>query len=168
MSNAPTLAPTKNAAAVALARLAVVTGANDRTGDAIVVQFNPASLQLQLSNELKDTKNNERKQYIAKANAKLTMELPFDTTDTGADVTAITTVAGSFSVAASSAGETSSPASAARTARATSIVDIRQEHHRLLVECQQEDENRWDGTWGQGPTPAHRACRPQPHRSGIR
>lgn len=90
MSDAPTLAPTKNAAAVALARLAVVTGANDRTGDAIVVQFNPASLQLQLSNELKDTKNNERKQYIAKASAKLTMELPFDTTDTGADVTAIT------------------------------------------------------------------------------
>jgi hypothetical protein len=90
MSESTTLAPTTRATPVALATLAVVNGANDRTGESITVHFNPASLQLQLSNELKDTKNNERKQYIAKANAKLTMDLPFDTTDTGADVTQTT------------------------------------------------------------------------------
>ena len=53
--------------------------------------------------------------------------------------TATTTVAGSFSDAASSAGETRSPGVVAtRTARAVSIVDIRQEHCPSLVECQQE------------------------------
>jgi len=57
---------------------------------AITVHFNPASLQLTVSNELKDTRNNERKQYVAKASAKLTMELQFDTTDTGEDVTQTT------------------------------------------------------------------------------
>lgn len=82
--------PTPAAEAVALARLAVVTGANDQTGDEITVHFNPVSLQLQVSNELKDTKNNERKQYVAKTSSKLTMDLLFDTTDTGEDVTATT------------------------------------------------------------------------------
>jgi hypothetical protein len=90
MSEPTRLSPTPNASPVALARLAVVTGAGDRTGDSITVHFNPASLQLQLSNELKDSANSERKQYIAKTSAKLTMELPFDTTDTGEDVTIIT------------------------------------------------------------------------------
>jgi hypothetical protein len=83
-------APTPNAPSVALARLAAVTGANDQTGESITVHFNPASLQLQVSNELKDTKNNERKQYVAKTSAKLTMDLHFDTTDTGEDVTQTT------------------------------------------------------------------------------
>ena len=90
MSEPTRLSPTPNASPVALARLAVVTGAGDRTGESITVHFNPASLQLQLSNELKDTANCERKQYIAKTSAKLTMELPFDTTDTGEDVTITT------------------------------------------------------------------------------
>lgn len=90
MSEPAQLSSTPNSSPVALARLAVVTGAGDRTGDSITVHFNPASLQLQLSNELKDTANNERKQYIAKTSAKLTMDLPFDTTDTGTDVTLTT------------------------------------------------------------------------------
>jgi hypothetical protein len=81
--------PTSKAPDVVMARIAILTS-DDATGDAITVHFNPASLQLQVSNELKDTKNNERKQYVAKASAKLTMELPFDTTDTGEDVTLIT------------------------------------------------------------------------------
>ena len=82
--------PTPETAAISLARLGAVTGQNDEVADWIDVQFNPASLQLQVSNELKDTKNNERKQYIAKANAKLSMDLQFDTTDTGEDVTSTT------------------------------------------------------------------------------
>jgi hypothetical protein len=82
--------PTPNAPAVAMARLAAVTGANDQTGESITVHFNPTSLQLQLSNELKDTKNNERKQYVARTSAKLTMDLVFDTTDSGEDVSRTT------------------------------------------------------------------------------
>ena len=70
------------------ATLAAVTGEGDQIdpSSVVVVHFNPASLQLTISNELKDTKNNERKQYIAKSSAKLAMDLVFDTTETGADV----------------------------------------------------------------------------------
>jgi hypothetical protein len=84
--------PTPAAPAIAMARIGPVSGRNEQVADSawINVHFNPASLQLQVSNELKDTRNNERKQYVAKANAKLTMELQFDTTDTGEDVTEIT------------------------------------------------------------------------------
>jgi hypothetical protein len=78
--------PTPDALQVAMARLGAVTGRPDRVSEWIDVHFNPATLQLQVSNELKDTRNNERKQYIAKASAKLTMELQFDTTDSGDDV----------------------------------------------------------------------------------
>jgi hypothetical protein len=83
-------ARTPNAQTIAVARLGAVTGRADAVSTWIDVHFNPASLQLQVSNELKDTKNNERKQYVAKATAKLTMELQFDTTDTGDDVTQTT------------------------------------------------------------------------------
>jgi hypothetical protein len=82
--------PTPDSPAVAIARLGAVTGRNDSVSEWIDVHFNPATLQLQVSNELKDTQNNERKQYVAKANAKLTMELQFDTTGTGEDVTRTT------------------------------------------------------------------------------
>ena len=92
MSTTPTTitGPTPDSLPIALARLGAVSGRNDQVSDWIDVHFNPASLQLQVSNELKDTTNNERKQYVAKANAKLTMELQFDTTDTGEDVTQTT------------------------------------------------------------------------------
>jgi hypothetical protein len=84
--------PTSASPRIAVARLGKISGRNDRVsdGDWIDVHFNPASLQLQVSNELKDTQNNERKQYIAKSNAKLTLDLQFDTTDTGDDVTQTT------------------------------------------------------------------------------
>jgi len=69
---------------VTLATLAVVDDPNSR----VTVHFNPASLQLTLSNELKgDNKNDQRKQYVAKTSAKLSMDLQFDTTDSGKDVT---------------------------------------------------------------------------------
>ena len=81
---------------LAIARLGAVTGGNDSVSEWVNVHFNPATLQLQVSNELKDTRNNERKQYVAKANARLTMELQFDTTDTGEDVTQTTSKLQSF------------------------------------------------------------------------
>ena len=76
--------PTPTAKNVALARIGVV----ESKGGAkpINVQFNPVSLQLSVSNQLKD-KGNNQKQYIAKTTTKLTMDLVFDTTHTGMDVT---------------------------------------------------------------------------------
>src|SRR4051812_5369391 len=48
--------------------------------------FNPVSLQFTISNTLKDNKKKDA-QYVASASMKLTMDLIFDTTDTGTDVT---------------------------------------------------------------------------------
>jgi hypothetical protein len=102
-------APTKDSPIVALATLAEVTGDNDQTGDPIVVHFNPVSLQLAVSNELKDTTNNERKQYIAKSSSKLTMDLIFDTTDTGVDVTETTRKIQAFVIPPAPAGKNADP-----------------------------------------------------------
>ncbi|MFZ4701753.1 MAG: hypothetical protein ACOYMG_17030, partial [Candidatus Methylumidiphilus sp.] len=53
----------------------------------VVAHFNPASLQYTVSNTLKEEgKGSKKKQYITKTSAKLTMDLVFDTTDTGEDV----------------------------------------------------------------------------------
>lgn len=55
------------------------------------VQFNPASLQYTISNTLKEEgPGQHKKQFVDKATAKLTMQLVFDTTDSGADVRAKT------------------------------------------------------------------------------
>lgn len=81
--------PTPSAQPVVLAMIGVV-GANNEVADPIAVHFNPASLQLAVSNELKDTGNQKRTQFIAKTTTKLTMDLIFDTTDKGEDVTKTT------------------------------------------------------------------------------
>src|SRR5262245_29054096 len=76
---------------VTAAKLGAITGANDRVDEWITVHFNPESLQLEASNELKEnSQNNQRQQYIGKTSVKLSMELQFDTTLTGADVMADT------------------------------------------------------------------------------
>src|SRR5688500_2990072 len=75
---------------IALAQIGVVTTQPDTVEVWINVHFNPASLQLQLSNELKDSENQGQPQYVAKTSAKLTMDLQFDTTATGEDVTVTT------------------------------------------------------------------------------
>lgn len=89
MKSPPAKSPTSAARPVVLAMIGVV-GANDEVADPIAVHFNPASLQLAVSNELKDTGNQQRTQYIAKTSTKLTMDLIFDTTDKGEDVTKTT------------------------------------------------------------------------------
>jgi hypothetical protein len=77
--------------AIALAKLTVVK-AKPSPGDPFInVHFNPASLQLTLSSELRDNSKNGPKQYIAKATAKLKFELIFDTTGTGESVLKYTT-----------------------------------------------------------------------------
>ena len=52
------------------------------------VHFNPASLQHTIANTLdqKDSKKNKGVQFVSQSTAKLTMDLIFDTTDTGSDV----------------------------------------------------------------------------------
>lgn len=51
----------------------------------IPVQFNPVSLQLSVTNTMED-KGKDKKQYVSKSTAKLTMDLVFDTTHSGQDV----------------------------------------------------------------------------------
>jgi hypothetical protein len=55
--------------------------------DRITVQFNPVSLQLTVTNEPpKDSKDDKATQLIGTTSAELTMDLIFDTTDSGEDV----------------------------------------------------------------------------------
>jgi hypothetical protein len=61
---------------------------NITTGDEpFPVHFNPVSLQIALANQLDDSHTGgDRTQYVSKSSAKLTMDLIFDTTDSGSNV----------------------------------------------------------------------------------
>ncbi len=65
-----------------------VRGANGRSGNTpIPVHFNPESLQYVITNNLRNTgSGNATKQHVSESTGKLTMELIYDTTDTGEDV----------------------------------------------------------------------------------
>ena len=53
----------------------------------VPVHFNPASLQHTVANTLKEEgKGAKKKQYVSQTTAKLTMDVVFDSTDTGEDV----------------------------------------------------------------------------------
>ena len=55
--------------------------------DSFDVHFNPQTLQYTITNNLKNTgSGNSAKQYVDESTGKLTMDLVFDTTDTGEDV----------------------------------------------------------------------------------
>lgn len=55
--------------------------------ESFAVHFNPDSLQYTISNKMKNTgSGNSAKQYVDASTGKLSMELIFDTTDTGEDV----------------------------------------------------------------------------------
>lgn len=76
--------PTPELPKIELARFRTLTGSP--TVD-FEVHFNPASLEHSVSNSLKEEgKGSKKKQFIDKTSAKLTMQLVFDTTDTGEDV----------------------------------------------------------------------------------
>lgn len=56
-------------------------------GERIDVHFNPESLEVQITNTLDNKgKSNKKKQFVSESSAKLSMELTFDTTNTGEDV----------------------------------------------------------------------------------
>ncbi|MCI0744214.1 MAG: hypothetical protein L0Y58_02310 [Verrucomicrobia subdivision 3 bacterium] len=69
----------------AIATFAVKRGKKE--GDPIKVHFNPVSLQYTVTNTMKDEgSGNKRKQVVGQSTGKLTMDLIFDTTDSGKDV----------------------------------------------------------------------------------
>src|ERR1051326_6219134 len=70
---------------------ATFTVVDPKTGDAqgepIDVHFNPVSLQFSITNQLDPQKSaKDKKQYVKESTGKLTMDLTFDTTDTGDNV----------------------------------------------------------------------------------
>ena len=68
-----------------------------KPSDAISVHFNPTSLQHVVSNTMKETgRGSSAKQYVSQSTAKLTMDLIFDTTDSGQDVRALTSKVAQF------------------------------------------------------------------------
>jgi hypothetical protein len=68
-----------------------------RPSDAINVHFNPTSLQHVVTNTMKQTgRGNSAKQYVSQSTAKITMDLMFDTTDSGQDVRAATSKIAEF------------------------------------------------------------------------
>lgn len=82
------MAETPAPVAVELARFKSVDG-SPRID--VAVHFNPASLQYTVQNTLKEEgQGAKKKQHVSQTTAKLTMDLVFDTTDTGADVRAVT------------------------------------------------------------------------------
>ncbi len=60
--------------------------ADDQRNQAVTVQFNPETLELSLSNEVKKGEDDQPAQVVTEATASLAMELVFDTTTTGEDV----------------------------------------------------------------------------------
>jgi len=63
---------------------------NRGTQAEIPVHFNPSSLQYTVNNKLQNVKGQQNQQFVSESSAKLTMELVFDTTGSGANVCAET------------------------------------------------------------------------------
>ncbi|HND29836.1 MAG TPA: hypothetical protein PLA94_07540, partial [Myxococcota bacterium] len=57
---------------------------------AVPVKFNPESLQYDASHQFKQDQNTNRVQYVTSSNAKLSLDLTWDSTDTGEDVRKMT------------------------------------------------------------------------------
>src|SRR5882762_1088181 len=83
---APPSAPTASPPADGKPTRAMFTNVT-RHEAAFAVDFNPVTLQITLANTLEEKgSGQDKKQYVSKSSAKLTMDLQFDSTDTGADV----------------------------------------------------------------------------------
>jgi hypothetical protein len=78
-----------------LARFTPQTG-DDRA--MIEVHFNPQSLQYTVSNTMSPGKDKKTKQYVSQSTGKLSMDLIFDTTDSGQDVRTYTEKIANFMV----------------------------------------------------------------------
>ena len=84
-------------------------------GQPLTVHFNPASLVYSVENSVAQQSGNPKKaQYVAQFSGKLTMDLQFDTTDTGSDVRTVTNQVALFmqaSANASAAAQNAAPPS---------------------------------------------------------
>jgi hypothetical protein len=67
------------------ARLQEIDAQGDLVGDAIVVQFNPETLRLQLSNRTEggESQGRQARQHLGASSSELSLELVFDTADEG-------------------------------------------------------------------------------------
>jgi hypothetical protein len=78
---------------IARAEFVPLLGDNEKTrkaGKAIPVHFNPESLSYTITNNLTQKKSKTAKQFVSDSSGSLTMDLVFDTTDTGASVQSVT------------------------------------------------------------------------------
>ena len=86
------------------------------SGTPLTVHFNPASLVYSVENSVAQQSGGpKKKQYVAQFSGKLTMDLQFDTTDTGSDVRTVTNQVALFMQAsgnASAAAQNAAPPSA--------------------------------------------------------
>jgi len=81
----------------------------------VEVHFNPASLVYSVENSVSQQSSNPKKvQYVAQFSAKLTMDLQFDTTDTGSDVRTVTKQVAYFMQASGNASATAATNNAAQ------------------------------------------------------
>lgn len=75
-------------------------------GPSVTVHFNPASLVYTVENSsVQQKRDPKRRQHISHCSAKLTMDLQFDTTDTGVDVRQFTNQVASFMESSASANK---------------------------------------------------------------
>src|SRR5271163_707728 len=76
-------------------------------GSPVTVHFNPASLVYSIENSVQQQSAGPKKaQYVAQFSGKLTMDLQFDTTDTGDDVRIATNQVALFMQASANASAT--------------------------------------------------------------
>jgi hypothetical protein len=81
---------TADADGVTRARFRIL-GGQSGSGDPITVHFNPESLEYSVSNNIQRRGSGDSaKQFVSQSSGSLSMELVFDTTDTGMDVRQIT------------------------------------------------------------------------------
>ncbi|HUI94629.1 MAG TPA: hypothetical protein VLX44_02655 [Xanthobacteraceae bacterium] len=91
----------------------VPLGPGTTDADKVVVHFNPASLVYTVENSTKQQSGDpKRKQFAAQFTGKLTMDLQFDTTGTGADVRNDTSKVAKFMQASANAGKNPSSGNA--------------------------------------------------------
>jgi hypothetical protein len=86
---------------------ATLSSVGSGPSNSVEVHFNPASLVYSVENSVSQQSSNPKKvQYVAQFSAKLTMDLQFDTTDTGSDVRTVTKQVAYFMQASGNASAT--------------------------------------------------------------
>jgi hypothetical protein len=105
------MAAASNTAASTLVKATISPVPKGKPEDAITVHFNPASLVYTIeAQNPQQSGDNKRRQHAADFTGKLTMDLQFDTTDTGSDVRKFTTPIAKFMEPSAAANQKSKSA----------------------------------------------------------